>query len=394
MAPCKIGVAILGATGSIGQSALEVLSLHSQRYEVVVLTAYSNVERMLVLYRQFRPQYVVMVNEQAAKQLRDSLGDQAVQVLSGSRALEEVVALDQVHYVLAAIVGGCGLLSCMASVQAGKRLLLANKEALVMAGHLFMQAVAKHNAQLLPVDSEHNAILQLMPDRVANRLKPASADKIILTASGGPFRQYSPTQLQQVTPKQAITHPNWDMGKKISVDSATMMNKGLEVIEAHWLFNFPPQAIQVVIHPQSIVHSMISHADGSVLAQLGHPDMRTAIACCLAWPDRMQSGVKPLDMTEVGRLDFHPPDPQRFPCLHLAYEALHDGDSAPTVLNAANEVAVEAFLKNRLRFVDIAKIVEQVLDNQLTQAVDSLEAILELDKQARSIAIDKIKKMP
>jgi len=380
------GITILGATGSIGKSTLEVLALHQDKYRIIALNANHNVERMVSLCQTYQPQYAVMADEQAAKQLRQRLSAQAITVLSGVKALEEVAVLDEVDFVMAAIVGAAGLLSGLAAARAGKRVLLANKESLVMSGDLFMQAVIDNDAQLLPIDSEHNAIFQSMPVNFRDGLQQTGVERILLTASGGPFRSMPVEELANVTPEQAVAHPNWEMGKKISVDSATMMNKGLEVIEAHWLFNAAADDIEVVIHPQSVIHSMVSYVDGSVLAQLGNPDMRTPIAHALAWPERIDSGVAALNLFDVARLDFEKPDFERFPCLGLAYQALRAGGSAPTILNAANEIAVEAFLDERLSYMQIPQLIEDTLQAIEVHPVDALDVVLHTDKQAREHA--------
>jgi len=380
------GITILGATGSIGKSTLEVLALHRDKYRVIALTANRNVERMASLCQTHKPLYAVMADEQAAKQLKERLSGQEITILSGVKALEEVAVLDEVDFVMASIVGAAGLLSSLAAARAGKRVLLANKEALVMSGDLFMQAVVENNAELLPIDSEHNAIFQSMPINFHDGLKQTGVERILLTASGGPFRTMPVDELATVTPEQAIAHPNWEMGKKISVDSATMMNKGLEVIEAHWLFDASADDIEVVIHPQSVIHSMVSYSDGSVLAQLGNPDMRTPIAHALAWPQRIESGVAPLDIFEVGRLDFEKPDLERFPCLTLAYQALRAGGTAPAILNAANEIAVEAFLEERLSYMQIPQIIDSTLQAIDVKSVNSLDIVLESDSLAREHA--------
>ena len=336
-------VTVLGSTGSIGISTLDVIARHPNRFKVVALTANSQVDRMLEQCRKFCPRYAVMVNETSAQQLSEQLKQQNIndiEVLSGVDGLEKVASLPEVDQVMAAIVGAAGLLPTLAAARQGKRVLLANKEALVMSGKLFMDAVHENNAELLPIDSEHNAIFQCMPSTRTELLSQMGVNRILLTSSGGPFLQRSLDELHNVTPDQACAHPNWDMGRKISVDSASMMNKGLEVIEAHWLFNAKADDIQVVIHPQSVIHSMVEYADGSVLAQLGNPDMRTPIAHAMAWPERMESGVKQLNMFDVARLDFEEPDFERFPCLRLAYEALNQGGTCTTILNASNEIAV------------------------------------------------------
>ncbi len=381
-----IGIAILGATGSIGKSTLEVVELYPDQYQIIALTAHRNVERMTALCRKYQPSIAVMVDEQAAGQLRENLTDLNIEILSGAKALEEVAVLPEVNYVMAAIVGAAGLLSSLAAAKTGKRVLLANKESLVMSGDLFMQAIEDNGAELLPIDSEHNAIFQSMPPNFRDGLKQTGVEQILLTASGGPFRNTPVSELSAVTPEQAVAHPNWDMGKKISVDSATMMNKGLEVIEARWLFNAMADDIQVVIHPQSVIHSMVSYSDGSVLAQLGNPDMRTPIAHSLAWPNRCESGVKPLDIFEVARLDFTEPDFQRFPCLALAYDALRAGGTAPTILNAANEIAVDAFLNESIKFTQIDEVIDRTLQSIDSIPSSSIETILAADESARTHA--------
>lgn len=384
-APVSVGVAVLGATGSIGTSTLDVLSRHPERYRVVALSAHRQVERMAVLCAQHRPAYAVMVDAAAAQRLRALLREQhiATEVLSGAASLEQMAALPEVGSVVAAIVGAAGLRSSLAAARAGKRILLANKEALVMSGQIFMDEVTRSGAQLLPVDSEHNAIFQCLPVNFGSSLEQVGVRRILLTASGGPFRTTPAEQLDDVTPEQAIAHPNWVMGKKISVDSATMMNKGLEIIEARWLFNAAPEQIQVVLHPQSVIHSLVEYRDGSLLAQLGHPDMRTPIAHALAWPERIECGVPSLDIFAVARLDFSPPDLQRFPCLRLAYQTVRAGGTSGAIMNAANEVAVQAFLERRLAFTGIARVVEQVMDSVPGGAAVTLDAVLEADKVAR-----------
>ncbi len=380
-----VGVVVLGATGSIGTSTLDVLSRHPHRYRVIALSAQRQVERMARLCAQHRPGYAVMVDADAAQRLRELLREQNLptEVLSGVAALEQMAALPEAQVVVAAIVGAAGLRSSLAAARAGKRILLANKEALVMSGQIFMDEVQRSGAQLLPVDSEHNAIFQCMPVNFGNGLESTGVRRILITASGGPFRNTPVEQLDTVTPEQAIAHPNWVMGKKISVDSATMMNKGLEVIEARWLFNATPEQIQVVLHPQSVIHSMVEYRDGSMLAQLGNPDMRTPIAHALAWPERIESGVSGLDIFAVARLDFSPPDTQRFPCLRLAYQTVRAGGTSGAIMNAANEVAVQAFLERRLAFTGIARVVEQVMDCVPGGAALTLEAVLDADNAAR-----------
>jgi len=379
------GVTILGATGSIGMSTLDVLRRHPERYRVVGLSANTEVERLAELCRMHHPQYAVMADARAAEQLRERLRkiDGGIEVLAGAAGLEIIAAHPDAAQVMAAIVGAAGLVPALAAVRAGKRLLLANKEALVMSGRIFMDEVRLHKAELLPVDSEHNAILQCLPILDGKALHELGVKRILLTASGGPFRAMPLEELHGVTPEQACAHPNWDMGRKISVDSATMMNKGLEVIEASWLFAVPPEQIQVVIHPQSVVHSMVEYVDGSILAQMGSPDMRTPIAYALAWPERIAAGVQRLNLFDVARLDFSAPDLVRFPCLRLAYEAMARGGTATTVLNAANEVAVQAFLDERLAFTAIPEVVEAALIEVPSRAASSLEVILDEDARAR-----------
>ncbi len=387
------GVAILGATGSVGLSTLDVIARHSERFRVVALTANRDVEGMLALCRRHRPDWAVMVDAEAAQRLARELHGEApdTQVLAGAEALSQVASMEQVDTVMAAIVGAAGLLPTLEAARSGKRILLANKEALVMAGALFMQEVAAGGATLLPVDSEHNALFQGMPAAyVPGAGRPEGVTRILLTASGGPFRTTAAEQMSKLSPEQACAHPTWDMGRKISVDSATMMNKGLEVIEACWLYTMPEEDVQVIIHPQSVVHSMVQYQDGSVLAQLGNPDMRTPIAHCLAWPQRIEAGVEPLDMFAVGRLDFEPPDLRRFPCLRLAQEAWHAGGTAATILNAANEIAVQAFLDRRLAFTEIHGVIEATLAQLVSAEADSIERILEHDARARACASELV----
>ena len=390
------GLCILGATGSIGVSTLDVVARHPDLYTVVALTARHNIDLLYTQCLAHRPEVVVVVDENNAQRFRDKLIDSplaSLRVLSGHEALAQVATLANVDAVMAAIVGAAGLLPTLAAAQAGKTVLLANKEALVMSGDIFMQAVAQSGAQLLPIDSEHNAIFQCMPANYQTGTAAKSARRILLTASGGPFRDLPLEQLPSVTPAQAVAHPNWDMGKKISVDSATMMNKGLEMIEACLLFAMRPEQIQVVIHPQSVIHSMVDYIDGTVLAQMGCPDMRIPIAHALAYPERFASGASALDIFAVRQMDFYPPDLQRFPCLRLAYEAIGSGGVMPTVLNAANEIAVEAFLNKQIRFTDIAVIIEQTMQAVEAHAADSLATILAFDSKARSIATQRISEL-
>ncbi len=387
-----IGVTILGSTGSIGRSTLDVLARHPDRFRVTALTANRDVERMAAQCQEWEPPVAVMADPDSATVLERTLRDRglATRVLGGTAALAEVAEHDDTDYVMAAIVGAAGLLPTLAAACAGKRVLLANKEALVMSGALMMSAVREYGAVLLPIDSEHNAIFQCMPADFARGLTEVGVERILLTASGGPFRQTPLEDLIHVTPAQACAHPNWSMGRKISVDSATMMNKGLEVIEASWLFATDVERIQVVLHPQSVIHSMVAYTDGSVLAQLGNPDMRTPIAHALGWPERLVAGVAPLDLFTVARLDFEPPDLQRFPCLRLAYAAMAAGGTATVSLNAANEVAVAAFLEERIRFVDIPLVIETVLDEVPVQLPHDLDTVLAADRMARTVADEAV----
>lgn len=388
-----VNVTILGATGSIGLSTLDVIAQHADRFNVFALTANTSVDSLYQQCLKFSPRYAVLVDESAADKLSQQLKQQCLttEVLSGKEALSFVANHSDADYVMAAIVGAAGLLPTLAAVEAGKRVLLANKEALVMSGHLFMAAAKKSKAVVLPIDSEHNAIFQCLPQHAESGLTECGVRSILLTASGGPFRESSIEQLQQVTPAQACAHPNWDMGKKISVDSATLMNKGLELIEACWLFDVSPEDIQVVIHPQSVVHSLVDYIDGSVLAQMGNPDMRTPIAYGLAWPERMVSGVDSLNLFDIAKLEFERPDMERFPCLRLAQEAMKAGGTATTVLNAANEVAVSAFLDDQISFMDIPRIIEAVLTEADIHPVTELADILSADERARQLAMKPIK---
>ena len=378
-------LAILGSTGSIGVSTLDVVARHPERYRIVALTAQKQDEALLHQCIRFKPRYAVLLNEESAARLTKSIAAAGLdtEVLCGVEELEFVASLPEVDAVMAAIVGAAGLRPTLAAARAGKKILLANKETLVMAGKVFMDTVRQHGATLLPIDSEHNAIFQAMPGGYAGDLAAAGISKILLTASGGPFRDTPLAELHHVTPEQACAHPNWVMGRKISVDSATMMNKGLEVIEAHWLFNAPADAIQVVIHPQSVIHSLVQYVDGSVLAQLGNPDMRTPIAYALAYPERIDAGVAPLDLFKVATLDFAAPDVARFPCLALAYQALRAGGSAPATLNAANEVAVAAFLNKKISFLAIAPLIEKVLALLPINKINNLADVLAADTAAR-----------
>lgn len=383
------GLCILGATGSIGVSTLDVAARHPQLYKVIALTANSNIDVLFEQCQAHRPNYVVVVNAAKANEFQQKIANTniaGIKVLAGADALETVATLDEVDSVMAAIVGAAGLLPSLAAAKAGKTVLLANKEALVMSGDIFMDAVTASGAQLLPIDSEHNAIFQCMPAHYKTGSNGKQVRRILLTASGGPFREMPIEKMADVTPEQAVAHPNWDMGKKISVDSATMMNKGLEMIEACLLFNMSPDQIQVVIHPQSVIHSMVDYVDGTVLAQMGNPDMRIPIAHAMACPDRFDSGAKALDIFQVARMDFQEPDLKRFPCLRLAYQASHAGGTMPAVLNAANEIAVEAFLNKQVKFTDIPVIIEQTMAAIPVTAADNLEIILEKDSQARACA--------
>jgi 1-deoxy-D-xylulose-5-phosphate reductoisomerase len=385
-------LAILGSTGSVGGNTLDVVARHPDRYEVVALSAGKNDALLLAQCAAHRPRHAVLADADAAERLRRALAERGIEteVSCGPDALESVVARPGVDAVMAAIVGAAGLPATLAAARAGKDVYLANKEALVMSGALFMGAMAEGGGRLLPIDSEHSAVLQSLPRDFAcgraGELERCGVRRILLTASGGPFRTTPVERLAGVTPQQACAHPNWVMGPKISVDSATMMNKGLEVIEAHWLFGAPPQAIEVVVHPQSVIHSMVEYRDGSVIAQLGNPDMRTPIACALAWPERIEAGVAPLDFTALTSLAFERLDLARFPCMRLATEALRRGGTAPAVLNAANEVAVEAFLGGRLAFTGIARVIEAVLGEADIEPLKSLDHVYASDVEARALA--------
>ena len=381
-------ITLLGATGSVGLNTLDVITRHPERYRVFALSGMTQLELLTKLCVIHRPFYAVVAHAEEARAVQNALlksGSDTL-VLYGEHGLEIIAAHPQVDTVVSAIVGAAGLKPTLAAVNAGKKILLANKEALVMSGALFMQAVSRSGAILLPIDSEHNAIFQCMPGRHDRALADAGIRRIVLTASGGPFRDTPLSALDTVTPDQACAHPNWPMGRKISVDSASMMNKGLELIEACWLFGATPDQVEVVIHPQSVIHSLVDYVDGSMLAQLGNPDMRTPISHALAWPERIDSGVKPLDLFEVGRLDFEPPDETRFPCLALARQAANTGGTAPAILNAANEVAVAAFLSGRIGFTQIAQVINAVLEAEPKEAANDLEAVLAADSKARSLA--------
>ena len=381
-------ITVLGATGSIGLSTLDVIARHPERYQVFALSGYSRIDELLALCVRHRPEFAVVPSAEAAARLRDGLAAAgcATEVLEGEAGLCQVASASEVDAVMAAIVGAAGLRSTLAAVEAGKKVLLANKEALVMSGALFMDAVRRSGSVLLPIDSEHNAIFQCMPGDFARGLGNVGVRRILLTASGGPFRDTPAAELFNVTPEQACAHPNWSMGRKISVDSASMLNKGLELIEACWLFDAKPSQVEVVVHPQSVIHSLVDYIDGSVLAQLGNPDMRTPISNALAWPERIDSGVAPLDLFAIARLDFQAPDEQRFPCLRLARQAAEAGNSAPAVLNAANEVAVDAFLQRRIRFPGIASMIEQVLGQEPVVSLPTLEAVFAADQRARELS--------
>jgi 1-deoxy-D-xylulose-5-phosphate reductoisomerase len=387
-----IGVAVLGSTGSVGESTLDVLARHPQRFRLVALAAHSNAQKLAGQILKFHPPYAALADAAAAAQLRELLGTQApaTRILAGPGALEELAALSEVHCVMAAIVGAAGLRSTLAAARAGKRLLLANKESLVMAGPLLVAAVHEGGATLLPIDSEHNAIFQCLPPGSRTGVAPPGIRRVLLTASGGPFRDTPREALESVTPEAACAHPNWVMGRKISVDSATLMNKGLELIEACLLFGVTPAQVEILLHPQSIVHSLVEYVDGSMLAQLGAPDMRTPIAHALAWPERIDSGVVFLDLLKAGRLDFRAPDTEKFRCLALAQAAARAGGQYPVLLNAANEVAVEAFLQRRLNFPGIAAVIEAVVQRGTGGALGGLDEVLAADAEGRVRAREQI----
>lgn len=379
---------VLGSTGSIGKSTLDVVARHPDKYQITALTANQQDELLFEQCQRFHPRYAVLLDEAACERLKNNLqvAGSTTEVLCGTAALEQVSVLPEVDAVMAAIVGAAGMPPTLAAAKAGKKILLANKETLVLAGHLFMDAIHKSGSALLPIDSEHNAIFQALPRDYTGDMRASGVSKILLTASGGPFRNTPLEQLRNVTPEQACAHPNWSMGRKISVDSASMMNKGLEVIEAHWLFNASADDIQVVVHPQSVIHSMVQYVDGSVLAQLGNPDMRTPIAYALAYPERIAAGVASLDLFQIAKLDFVAPDFVRFPCLGLAYQALRAGGTVPALLNAANEVAVAAFLESKIAFLDIPRLIEAVLTSVARQEVNALQDVLDADAAARRAA--------
>ena len=379
---------ILGATGSIGVSTLDVVARHPEKFEVFALAGHRQTAKLAEQCCSFRPRYAVVADEASAAELEQhlSLAGVDTEVLHGSEALIDVATAAEVTGVMAAIVGAAGLPPTLAAAAAGKTIYLANKETLVVSGALFMETARRSGAQVLPIDSEHNAIYQVLPENYTGSLHAHGIQSIILTASGGPFLETDLSAFDRITPAQAVKHPNWSMGQKISVDSASMMNKGLELIEAHWLFNCPPEQLEVVIHPQSVIHSMVRYLDGSVLAQMGNPDMRTPIAYCLGLPERIDSGVGCLDFSRMGDLTFREPDFKRFPCLKLAYQAMHAGGAAPCILNAANEEAVAAFLNHQIRFTDIAQVVEHSLSAVDAGETGSLEGLLEQDRAARSVA--------
>lgn len=376
---------ILGSTGSIGESTLDVVSRHPEKFRVFALAGHRQVDKLAAQCKQFRPEYAVVGDAGHAAELEKKLKQEGIdtQVLYGAQALIDVASADEVSGVMCAIVGAAGLPSALAAAQKGKTIYLANKETLVVSGALFMETARQNGATVLPIDSEHNAIFQVLPRDYTGRLNEHGINSIILTASGGPFLNTDLSTFDSITPEQAVKHPNWSMGRKISVDSASMMNKGLELIEAHWLFNCPPEKLEVVIHPQSVIHSMVRYRDGSVLAQLGNPDMRTPIAYCLGLPERIDSGVGELDFGALSALTFQKPDFDRFPCLKLAYQAMNAGGAAPCVLNAANEVAVAAFLDKRIKFTDIAKVVARCLAQDFSDGRHDIEGLLAQDAQTR-----------
>ena len=376
---------ILGSTGSIGESTLDVVSRHPEKFRVFALAGHRQVDKLAAQCKQFRPEYAVVGDAGHAAELEKKLKQEGIstQVLYGAQALIDVASADEVSGVMCAIVGATGLPSALAAAHKGKTIYLANKETLVVSGALFMETARQNGATVLPIDSEHNAIFQVLPRDYTGRLNEHGINSIILTASGGPFLNTDLSTFDSITPEQAVKHPNWSMGRKISVDSASMMNKGLELIEAHWLFNCPPEKLEVVIHPQSVIHSMVRYRDGSVLAQLGNPDMRTPIAYCLGLPERIDSGVGELDFSALSALTFQKPDFDRFPCLKLAYQAMNAGGAAPCVLNAANEVAVAAFLDKRIKFTDIAKVVAHCLAQDFSDGHHDIESLLAQDAQTR-----------
>lgn len=384
-------ISILGATGSIGQSTLDVISRHPDKFSLFAVSANTQVDKMAEICREFHPQVVVMADDDCATALSQRVSDlTGLTILSGEAGLIQIANDAQVDIVMAAIVGSVGLMPTLSAVRAGKRVLLANKESLVMAGHLFMREVAQHAAELIPIDSEHNAIFQCLPSDYAQGLQQKGVSRIMLTGSGGPFRQTPLDQFASITPQQAIAHPNWSMGPKISVDSATMMNKGLELIEACWLFDVDESLVDIVLHPQSIIHSMVAYNDGSVLAQMGNPDMRTPIAHALGWPDRIESGVEPLDLIAVSTLDFAHADEDRFPCLRLARQSIQQGGTSMAIMNAANEIAVQAFLQGKILFTQIPELIQQTMESITSHASDSLQQILLDDQAARACVLQQI----
>lgn len=382
-------ITLLGGTGSIGGSTLDIIARHPDSFTLYAVSGFQRISELADICQRFEPVFAVVPDDAAAGLLAEKISNLPTRILKGAEALEQIASDEAVDTVVAAIVGAAGLLPALAAVKAGKRVLLANKEALVMSGQLFMDEVKRSGAELLPIDSEHNAIFQCLPE-LGTHFEPSSlpnsgVKQILLTASGGPFRGYTPSQLLQVTPEQAVAHPNWSMGQKISVDSASLMNKGLELIEACWLFSVQPEVIQVVVHPQSIIHSMVAYNDGSVIAQMGNPDMRTPIAYGLAWPERIDSGVRSLDLFEVAQLNFEPADEVAFPCLALARQAFTLGGTAPAVLNAANEVAVQAFLDRKIGFEQIPEVCRYALDAIAVEPASSLDVVLASDQQSRDI---------
>jgi 1-deoxy-D-xylulose-5-phosphate reductoisomerase len=381
---------ILGSTGSIGVSTLDVVARHPDKFSVTALSAHSKIDDLFKQCVQFKPKFAVVHDANNAELLNKKIQQAglAIEVLAGPAALERIAALPEVHAVMAAIVGAAGLQPTLAAARAGKTVMLANKEALVMSGDIMMNLVKQHGATILPIDSEHNAVFQSLPRNFAHGMHKVGVQKIVLTASGGPFRQADAATLARVTPEQACAHPNWVMGRKISVDSATMMNKGLEVIEAHWLFDCSADKIDIVVHPQSVIHSMVQYTDGSVIAQLGNPDMRTPIAYALGYPERIDAGVDMLDLIKTSRLDFERCDRQRFPCVELSYQALKRGGTAPAILNAANEIAVEKFLDHQLAFNAIAKLIEATLERVTATPVHTLQDVLTADAEARRTATE------
>lgn len=384
----RLGLTVLGATGSIGQNTLDVVKHNPERYSVIALTALSNVQKLFEQCLEFQPRFAAMVDHDAAEQLEQKLKTAGAQttVLSGPQSLSTLSSHADNDIIMASIVGSAGLEPTLAAIKAGKRILLANKEALVMGGQFIMEAVKENAVELLPVDSEHNAIFQAMPGGYLPGYKEPSVQSITLTASGGPFLNHSTEQLTEITPEEACAHPNWIMGQKISVDSATMMNKGLEVIEAYWLFNLKLEQIKVTIHPQSVIHSMVHYHDGSVLAQLGQPDMRIPIANVLGWPERIASGAAPLELEQIAQLDFRKADFEQFPCLRLAYESIERGHNASIILNAANEVAVDAFLNRKIPFLAIAKLIESTLEQSRFLPLGDLSDAITSDNEARLLA--------